>query len=99
MNQEKYSAGLNYLLVRKTLQNLQRIEQMGLYSSLFITKKTSTKLNINRDLIIKRNLFRSIAINYTGCCVDFGFAVSESNPSSLTKVQRSFNLNFSIKNL
>jgi len=50
-------------------------------------------------MITGRNINRSISINYNGCCTIFGFMVTESNPSNLTKAQKSFNLTLSFKNL
>ncbi len=87
-----------YLLIKKTTQNTQEIQQTNLLFSMPISKKTTVDFNINRDITNKRNITRSIAIKYDGCCSSSGFAISENNQSSLLKPQRSFKINFTIKN-
>ncbi len=99
LNYKKHSASASYLLVRKNLQNLQNIEQFNVSSSFQINTKLRIGFLMNRDIILKRNIFRSIGLTYIGCCTSAGITISESNPSSLTKPQRSINFNFSIKNL
>ena len=64
-----------------------------------LTNKWNTRLGVTRDLVLGRNLTRSIAINREGCCTNFGFSVVETNQSNLSKPQKSFNLIFTFKNL
>jgi len=94
----KLTVNGTYLLIKKTAQNNQEIQQTNLLFSMPITKKTAVDFNINRDLINKRNITRNIAVRYDGCCSSAGFTISENNQSTLLKPQRSFNINFTIKN-
>ncbi len=89
----------DYLLVRKTQQNLIEKNQLAFSSRIKINNQWSTTLTANKDLVLGRTLSRGIAVNRDGCCTIFGFSVMETNPSTLNKPQRSFNMSLVFKNL
>ncbi len=99
LNLDRVKLTSNYISLQKTSQRPNPAKQLNLSSEVKINEKYSTKLILARDMITGRNINRSISINYNGCCTIFGFMVTESNPSNLTKAQKSFNLTLSFKNL
>ena len=96
---ERFSLMGDYLLIKKTSQNLNQKEQISLNSTLNLNKQWKLKLFANHDLALSRSLSRGISFYRDGCCTIFGFSISENNPSNLTKPQKTFNLNLSFKNL
>lgn len=96
---DRVSFSNSYLLLRKTLQNVNEKRQTSFSSKIKLTDRWSANLKLNRDLVINRNLSRSIGVSKDGCCTIFGFSVVETNPSSLNKSQKSFNLSLTFKNL
>ncbi|MBP7710226.1 MAG: LPS-assembly protein LptD [Rickettsiales bacterium] len=96
---EKFSLTADYLLIATSPQNLQKIEQMTLSSKVKLSNKWSLALASNQDIQLGRELSRSVSILRDGCCTTFGFSVVETNPSALTKPQKSFNLSLLFKNL
>ncbi len=99
VNFDKVYGSLNYLLLRKTAQNLQEMEQLSLSAGMKVTKMWKVDIIGTRDIVNKRTISRGITIYRDGCCTIFGFSASETNPGSLLKPQRTFNLNFAFKNL
>ena len=95
----RFFLNTNYLLLRKSNQNLQEVKQVSFTSGFKMTEKWKISTSVAQDMVLQRTLSRSISIDYSGCCAMFGFSVTESNPSSLTKPQKTFNLNLSFKNL
>ncbi len=98
-NYKKFNLGGDYLLMRKTLNSPIKKEQATISSSIELPKKWKIKISTTRDFVQKRNIRRGIEILREGCCSDFGFSVIENNQSNLTKPQKTFNLNFTFKNL
>jgi LPS-assembly protein len=98
-NYKKFNLGADYLLMRKTLNSPIKKEQATISSSIELPKKWKIKISTTRDFVQKRNIRRGIEILREGCCSDFGFSVIENNQSNLTKPQKTFNLNFTFKNL
>jgi LPS-assembly protein len=96
---EKISFAADYLLLTTSPQNLQKIEQITLSSKMKLSNKWSLSLASNQDLELGRELSRSASILRDGCCTTFGFSVVETNPSALTKPQKSFNITLLFKNL
>lgn len=96
---ERFTFSTSYLLLKKGKQNLQQVEQLGLASTIKLSERWKLSLTTSRDMVLGRTLSRGITIYRDGCCTLFGFSVTESNPSSLNKPQKTFNLNFSFKNL
>jgi LPS-assembly protein len=96
---DKFSIGGNYLMLRRNQQNLQKIEQVSLNSTINFYDNWSLQFNLNRDMELKRTISRGVTILRDGCCTVFGFAITETNPGSLVKPQRSFTLNLTFKNL
>ncbi|GDX35511.1 LPS-assembly protein LptD [Alphaproteobacteria bacterium] len=96
---EKFSLLSDYLLIKKTIQNPQKKEQLSLNVGINLDKKWQIKIFANHDLALKRTLQRGMTFTRNGCCTIFSFSISENNPSNLTKPQKTFNLNLSFKNL
>ena len=98
-NYKKFNLSGDYLLIRKTLNSPIKKEQATISSSIELPKKWKIKILTTRDFVQKRNIRRGVEILREGCCSDFGFSVIENNQSNLTKPQKTFNLNFTFKNL
>ncbi len=96
---DKIMFGTDYLLIKQSQQNLQKMEQMSLFSKMKLSNEWSLTLATSQDLVLGRALSRSAIISRDGCCTIFGFSVMETNPSSLTKPQKSFNISVLFKNL
>jgi LPS-assembly protein len=99
LNLKSFSFNTDYLLLRRNQQNPDEKEQVTISSAAKLSDRWKGSLAISRDLILKRTLSRSVAFTRDGCCTTFGFAVTETNPGSLLKPQRSFSINFIFKNL
>jgi LPS-assembly protein len=99
LNFDQVTFTSDFLLLRRSKQNLQQREQLGLSSAIKLTDRWKVNLAMTRDLVNNRNLSRSLMLYRDGCCTVFGFSVTEFNPSTLNKAQQTFNLNLSFKNL
>lgn len=89
----------DYLLIRKNINNLRERQQASITNIVNIQNNWQVKTFFTRDFVEKRNIQRGIELIRKGCCSDFGFSIIETDPSSLTKSQKTYNLNFTIKNL
>ncbi len=98
INYKKFFLNNEFLLIRKTITNQNRISQFNTNLG-FSQKKWQYQVNFIQDLVQRRIIQRGFSIINKGCCVDFGFSVSEVNQSNLIKPQRTFNLNIAFKNL
>lgn len=98
-NYKKFSLNGDYLLIRKTLTSPNKKEQATISSSIELPYKWKVKILATRDFVKKRNIRRGVEILREGCCGDFSFSVIENNQSDLKKPQKTFNLNFTFKNL
>ena len=98
-NYKKFNLNGDYLLIRKTLTSPNRKEQATISSSIELPYKWKVKILAIRDFVQKRNIRRGAEIVREGCCGDFSFSVIENNQSDLKKPQKTFNLNFTFKNL
>lgn len=96
---KKFKLNSDYLLIRKNKFFLQKKEQANFNSTFELPKNIKVKLFFIRDFVEKRNIQRGFEISREGCCSLFGFSLIENNPSNLMKPQKTFNLNFTIKNL
>jgi LPS-assembly protein len=97
-NYKKVFLNNEFLLIRKTVTNPNKISQFN--SNLgFQQKKWQFQINLIKDLIQERIIQRGVSIVNNGCCVDFGFSVSENNQSNLVKPQHTFTITFAFKNL
>ncbi len=96
---ERFSIGGNYLMLRRNQQNAAKIEQVSLYSNVKVYDNWSVQFGLNQDVQLKRTISRGVTIFRDGCCTVFGFAITETNPGSLIKPQRSFALSLTFKNL
>ena len=98
-NYKKFSLNGDYLLIRKTLTSPNKKEQATISSSIELPYKWKVKILATRDFVKKRNIRRGAEILREGCCGNFSFSVIENNQSDLKKPQKTFNLNFTFKNL
>jgi LPS-assembly protein len=98
-NYKKFSLSGDYLLIRKTLKSPNKKEQATISSSIELPYKWKIRILATRDFVEKRNIRRGAEILREGCCGDFSFSVIENNQSDLKKPQKTFNLNFTFKNL
>lgn len=99
LNLDRFSFSSDYLLIRRTPQNLQERRQINLSSSVKLSSRWKVTLTGSKDLALNRVLSRGITLYRDGCCTVFGFSMLETNPSNLIKPQRTFNLSLSFKNL
>lgn len=98
-NYKKFNLNGDYLLIRKTLASPSKKEQVTFTSSIELPNKLKIKVFAIRDFVTKRNLRRGVEILREGCCSNFGFSMIENNQSNLIKPQKTYNLNFTFKNL
>ena len=96
---KKFTLNGDYLLIRKNKFFAQKKEQANFSSTMELPKKIKLKLFLIRDFVEKRNIQRGFEVSREGCCSVFGFSLIENNPSNLMKPQKTFNLNFTVKNL
>jgi LPS-assembly protein len=96
---QRFGFTTDYLLIRQTIQNPSERKQLSLSAKIKMSERWSASLTNNQDLVIGRTLSRSLTLMRDGCCTVFGFSVMETNPSSLSKPQKSFNLSLLFKNL
>lgn len=99
LNFNKFSLNSDYLLIRRTAQNTQKKEQASIGAKFDLANKWKLSFMVSRDLVLGRNLSRSLAILREGCCTIFGFSVVENNQSNLIKAQKTFNITLTFKNL
>jgi LPS-assembly protein len=99
LNFNRVQFSSDFLLVRRTNQNLNEKKQLSLSSRVLLNKEWSATIFSNKDLVLNRTLSRGISLTRDGCCAIFGFSITETNPSSLVKPQQSFNLSLLFKNL
>ncbi|MFM7702644.1 MAG: LPS-assembly protein LptD [Alphaproteobacteria bacterium] len=96
---KKFTLNSDYLLIRKNKFFANKKEQSNFSSSFELPKQVKIRLFMIRDFVEKRNIQRGFEVSRDGCCSVFGFSLIENNPSNLIKPQKTFNLNFTIKNL
>ncbi len=96
---DKLSFSVDYLLLQATKQNPNKAEQATFSSNIKLSNNFTLSLASNRDIVRGREISRSARILREGCCTTFGFSVTETNPSTLAKPQKSFNISLLFKNL
>lgn len=99
LDYKKYALNIDYLLIRRNSVNLSAREQVNVSNVFKLPYNLNLRINVIRDLELKRNIVRGVEIRRNGCCTDFSFSVIENNPSSLSKPQKNFKMEFSFKNL
>lgn len=99
LNFKRVQISSSYLLLRKTVNNTTEVNQTSVNVNFNITKKLTANTSMNRDLVTGRTITKSYSLNYNGCCVVSGIALTENNVSALVKPERSYKINFIIKNL
>ncbi|MCE3255360.1 MAG: lptD [Rickettsiaceae bacterium] len=95
----KVRIGTDYILIRRTVNNAEPRKQINFNFGVNITKKLVFDASTTRNLINRATISKRYGLTYNGCCVSYGFAISEDNPTILARPQRSYNINFAIKNL
>jgi len=98
-NYDRFSFGTNYTLIRRTLQNDTKREQINLSSSIKLLNRWKISANGNRDLRTGKILSKRIDVYRNGCCTEFGFYAIESNPENFNKPVKTYGLNLTFKNL
>jgi len=96
---DRIKIGSSYIFLRESTTNLTKREQADFSLRFYITKKLIFDSGATYDLVSKRKIGRRFGLNYNGCCISYGITVSENNPTSLSKPEQSYNINFAIKNL
>ena len=96
---DRIKIGSSYIFLRKNTTNLIEREQINFGLTAYITKKLVFDAGSIHDLVARRRISRNFGLNYNGCCISYGIGFSESNPSALAKPDKSYTVNFSIKNL
>jgi LPS-assembly protein len=89
----------DYLLIRRSLQNPSKREQVSFSSTAKVSDKWKVTVGMNHDIVVGRTLSRGITLLRDGCCTVFGISVIETNPSALTKPQLTYTFTLSFKNL
>lgn len=89
----------DYLLMRKTIQNANKREQITFNTTFKVSGPWKTNLIATKDLVTNRILSRSVGILRDGCCTTFTFVVTETNPINFTKPQRAFSFLLTFKNI
>lgn len=98
-NSKDFSISSDYLLLRKSISNPDKREQVSLNTIFKIGGPWKANLIATRDLISDRTLSRSVTLLRDGCCTVFSFTVMETNPINLTKPQRNFTFLLTFKNI
>lgn len=96
---ERFYIDNNFIFLRQTVNNLTEQKQLSTSFGFNITKKLVFNVINNRDIVLERNITRRYGLFYNGCCVSYGFSVSEDSPIAIARPQKSYNFNFAIKNL
>ncbi len=99
LNLGKFDVSNNYIFIRKTINNADQKKQLNFNINYHITDKLLASLNNTYDLLSSRSITKKYGLAYNGCCVTYGFFLSENNPTALAKPQKSYDINFTIKNL
>jgi lipopolysaccharide assembly outer membrane protein LptD (OstA) len=100
MNFERVIINGNYLLVKNSANSFNgKKEQINVGSTFKIINNFSGAFSTTRDLASGREIYRKYGISYDGCCIVYGFSISESHPANFTTPQISYNFTLSIKNL
>ncbi len=95
-----YSIYSNYILIRgNDFYDTEEREQISVGAKAKIYGNLKGRFRATKDLVTNRIIGKRMGIDYDGCCVIYGISVSESNPSNLKEPEKSYNINFSIKNL
>jgi LPS-assembly protein len=114
LNESNYRNDINKLSTQLNFDNLRisnqyisitnfdtnkKMKQASFGVSIDVTKNLTLNNNVVNDLITKRTIYRSHSLNYNGCCVIYSVVFSENYPSLLTKADKSYSINFTIRNL
>ena len=99
LNFGRFNISSNYILIRRTLNNLNAKKQLDVGVGFQITDKLLASITDTHDLVTNRAIVRKYGLGYNGCCVTYSIFLSENNPTALAKPQKSYNVIFTIKNL
>ncbi|MFT6106267.1 MAG: LPS-assembly protein [Rickettsiales bacterium] len=99
LNLGRLSVGGNYILIRKTVNNVNARKQLDFNIGFKVTSKFKVEMSETRDLEAQRVIVKRYGLSYNGCCVAYGFYLVENSPIALSKPLRSYNFNIFIKNL
>ena len=99
LNLGRFLLGSNYILIRESPSNTEKREQLSSSVQFKLTNKLSLNFTNTQDLVNDRAINRRYGFLYDGCCVSYSFIIAEDNPIASSKAQKSFTINFAIKNL
>jgi LPS-assembly protein len=99
LNFDRIKFSTDYILLKQTVQNPLKKEQMTLSANAKLTDRWNLTISTTEDLILKRTLLRNLILTRDGCCTIFGVSVTQTNPSALVKAQQSISFNIVFKNL
>lgn len=97
-NTKRFNIYSRYILIRENINDIEEREQITIGANSKIYKNLNSSISATKDLVENKIISKKLDINYQGCCVLFGFSISQYNPSNLIKEETSYNLNLSIKN-
>jgi LPS-assembly protein len=89
----------NFLLIRANADNPQTMKQLDYGTRVSATQNIKLDYMASQNLITGKILSKKLTVLNDGCCISYGFTVSESNPTDFVKPERSYNINFTIKSL
>lgn len=95
----KLSFVTNYLLIRRSIQNEFRREQINFAANIKFNNRWTGGVSATRNLVSGKIITKQLNILRNGCCTNFGFYVRENNPENFTKAEKTFGINLSFKNL
>lgn len=96
-NFDRILVSASYLLLKKTIYNPTARNQLTASSTIKLTKSLNLDLASTRDFAAGREIYRKIGITYNGCCIIYGFSITESHPANFTIPQISYNFILSIR--
>lgn len=99
LNLEKFTLSNDYLLIRRGALSDEKLAQNTSTLSYKMSPTLILSGSVTKNLATKTDLLRRISIKNNGCCIITEFAISETNTSNLTRKERSFNFNITIKEL
>jgi LPS-assembly protein len=99
LNLGRLSLNGDYIFISKTDSTLEARKQIRAGARFNVTDKFSLNFENTQDLVNSRTITRRYGLLYDGCCVSYSFVVAEDNPIISSKAQKSFSINFVIKNL
>ena len=99
LNFDKISFSANYLLIRRSLQNEDKREQINFASSFKLYDRWNGQVSATKNIASGKILSKRLSLFRNGCCTNFGVYVVENSPENFNKAERTYGINLSFKNL